>query len=204
MVINWLFMLSPTSGPSYASAATYTFVIKLYRLEQRLKQGSFVYAQFIIVQRMSEAAGIPGTLFRPKSCLSRHRAEISIQLRRRKWTKYHTTRSDDLNPSTNLSPLLNSHVVFRSPHQIASAVADNMVEQLAVSSQHYPSLQEVVQGLDDTQLAASLRGIDAHQVQRIVQCLRGNRHLDQGGRVILSFNISLCSVMISSDHYSHL
>lgn len=79
-----------------------------------------------------------------------------------------------------------------------------MVEQLAVSSQHYPSLQEVVQGLDDTQLAASLRGIDAHQVQRIVQCLRGNRHLDQGGRVILSFNISVCSVMISSDHYSHL
>ncbi|RKL14527.1 hypothetical protein BFJ63_vAg13284 [Fusarium oxysporum f. sp. narcissi] len=55
-----------------------------------------------------------------------------------------------------------------------------MVEQLAVSSQHYPSLQEVVQGLDDTQLAASLRGIDANQVQRIVQCLRGNRHLDQG------------------------
>ncbi|KAH7259386.1 uncharacterized protein BKA55DRAFT_562472 [Fusarium redolens] len=61
-----------------------------------------------------------------------------------------------------------------------------MVEQLSVPHQHTPSLQEVVQGLDDTQLAASLRGIDDDQVQRIVQCLHGlnnygNQRLEQSG-----------------------
>jgi hypothetical protein len=67
-----------------------------------------------------------------------------------------------------------------------------MVEQLSVPHQHTPSLQEVVQGLDDTQLAASLRGIDDDQVQRIVQCLHGlnnygNQRLEQSGMVIFLF-----------------
>jgi hypothetical protein len=62
-----------------------------------------------------------------------------------------------------------------------------MVEQLAVPNQPSHSLQQVVQGLDDTQLAASLRAIDTDQVHRIIQCLRRNRRHNQNGMAILFF-----------------
>lgn len=62
-----------------------------------------------------------------------------------------------------------------------------MFEQLAVPNHPSHSLQEVVQGLDDTQLAASLRAIDTDQVHRIIRCLRGNRRLNHSGIFILFF-----------------
>lgn len=102
------------------------------------------------------------------------------------WTQDHTTIFDTGPLSRPILPIKLTRCVEAISHN-SQQEAENMVEQLAVPNHPSHSLQEVVQGLDDTQLAASLRAIDTDQVHRIIRCLRGNRRLDQNGSVILFF-----------------